>query len=228
MNPSRYIIIAVSAALMFSIGSSASTATTHSHPQFTVTENRTLNLRETGSQIVVETIEKALRQGGLALLGEGFQLDSSLSYHSGDNEGIEGNLDVVIPLLDLGRHVVFAQPGAVLWTGLEEEERIDGNIGLVYRAELTRNLVAGASVFYDHDFQIGHSRVSGGIDLQSGFFRFGTNYYHPLGEEEDGREGFVEEALRGMDARLVFEREVVHLLQTTRIGVNRTSILFPY
>ena len=148
------------------------------------------------------------------MLGEGFQLDSSLSYHSGDNEGIEGDLDVVIPLWDGGRHAVFAQPGAVFWTGWEEEERIDGNIGLVYRAELTRDLVAGASVFYDHDFQIGHSRVSGGIDLQSQFFRLGANYYHVLSEVEDGREGFVEEAVDGMDARLIFERDVVRLGST--------------
>ena len=215
MNPSRSVILALSAALIFLAGSSASTVTAnYSHPEFSVAGKRTLNLRETGSQIVAETIETALRAGGLALLGEGFQLDSSLSYHSGDNEGIEGGLDVVVPLWDGGRHAVFAQPGAVFWTGLEEEERIDGNIGLVYRAELTGDLVAGASVFYDHNFQIGHSRVSGGIDLQSRFFRLGANYYHPLGEEEDGREGFVEEALRGMDARLVFEREVVRLGST--------------
>ena len=63
-------------------------------------------------------------------------------------------------------------------------------------------------------FQIGHSRVSGGLDLQSGYFRFGANYYHPLSEVEDGREGFVEEALTGMDARLVFEREAVRLGST--------------
>ena len=211
----RFSVIALSATLMFSVGSSASTATTnYSHPDFSVADGSTLNLRETGSQIVVETIENALRQGGLALLGEGFQLDSSLSYHSGDNEGIEGDLDVVVPLWNGGRHAIFTQPGFVFWKGLEGEERFDGNIGLVYRAELTRGLIAGASIFYDHDFQIGHSRVSGGLDLQSGFFRFGANYYHPLSEVEDGREGFVEEALTGMDARLVFEREAVRLGST--------------
>ena len=215
MNSFRLSVVALSAALMFSVGSSTSTATTnYSHPEFSVAEGRTLNLRETGSQIVVETIENALRQGGLALLGEGFQLDSSLSYHSGDNEGIQGDLDVVVPLWNGGRHAIFTQPGFVFWKGLEGEERFDGNIGLVYRAELTKNLIAGASVFYDHDFQIGHSRVSGGLDLQSGFFRFGANYYHPLSEVEDGREGFIEEALSGMDARLVFEREAVRLGST--------------
>ena len=97
----RFSVIALSAVLIFSIGSSASTATTnYSHPEFSIAEDRTLNLRETGSQIVIDTIENALRQGGLALLGEGFQLDSSLSYHSGDNEGIEGDLDVVIPFME--------------------------------------------------------------------------------------------------------------------------------
>ena len=211
----RLSVIVLSAALIFSLGSSASTATTnYSHPEFSVAEDRTLNLRDTGSQTVIETMENALRQGGLALLGEGFQLDSSLSYHSGDNEGIEGDLDVVVPLWNGGRHAIFTQPGLVFWKGLEGEKRFDGNIGLVYRAELTRGLIAGASIFYDQDFEIGHSRVSGGIDLQSGFFRLGANYYHPLSEVEDGREGFVEEALSGMDARLVFEREAVRLGST--------------
>ena len=221
MNLFRSATIAVALMIPFGLAQATTSNTpppppalTSSHPSFSVTEDRTLDLREAGSQIVIQTIEDALRQGGLALLGEGFQLDSSLVYHSGDNEGIEGDLDVVVPLWNGGRHAIFTQPGFVFWKGIEGEERFDGNIGLVYRAELTRNLIAGASVFYDHDFEIGHSRVSGGIDLQSGFFRFGANYYHPLSEVEDGREGFVEEALTGMDARLVFEREAVRLGST--------------
>ena len=182
---------------------------TNPHPPFSRTEDRTLNLRETGSEIVIQTIENSLQQGGLALLGEGFQLDSSIDYDFGDVEGIRGDLDVVIPLLNWRGHVVFAQPGAIFWTGIEKEERIDGNVGLVYRTEVIRDLIAGVSVFYDHDFQIGHSRVSGGIDLQSGSLLLGVNYYHVLSETEDGREGFLEEAVDGMDLRLALEKEIV-------------------
>ena len=86
MNPFRSIILAASAALIFRRSSTSTTITSYSHPEFLITDGRTLNLRKAGSQIVIQTIENALRQGGIALLGEGFQLDSSLIYHSGDNK----------------------------------------------------------------------------------------------------------------------------------------------
>ena len=143
------------------------------------------------------------------MFGGGFHIDSSIGYDFGDYEGIKGDLDAVIPLLHIGRHVLFAQPGAVFWTGIEKEERIDGNFGLVYRNELTKDLVGGVSFFYDQDFQIGHSRISGGIDLQSHALLLGANYYHVLSEVEDGREGFVEEAVDGMDLRMAIEKDIV-------------------
>ncbi len=166
-------------------------------------------MRETGSQIVIDTIENAFRVAGVELFGGGFHIDSSIGYDFGDYEGIKGDLDAVIPLLHIGRHVLFAQPGAVFWTGIEKEERIDGNFGLVYRNELTKDLVGGVSFFYDQDFQIGHSRISGGIDLQSHALLLGANYYHVLSEVEDGREGFVEEAVDGMDLRMAIEKDIV-------------------
>ncbi len=166
-------------------------------------------MRETGSQIVIDTIENAFRVAGVELFGGGFRIDSSIGYDFGDYEGIKGDVDAVIPLLHIGRHVLFAQPGAVFWTGIEKEERIDGNFGLVYRNELTKDLVGGVSFFYDQDFQIGHSRISGGIDLQSHALLLGANYYHVLSEVEDGREGFIEEAVDGMDLRMAIEKDIV-------------------
>ena len=212
----------VSMALMLPFGSSVVATTlvapppppnlANPHPPLSIAEGRTLNLRESGSRIVVETIEDALRSGGLALLGEGFQLDSSLSWVFG--ETIQGEVDAVVPLWSRGRHVVFAQPGAVFWTGIEEEERIDGNLGVVYRTMSDNGVVSGISLFYDHDFQIGHSRLGIGVDAQSGSFYGAFNYYHPLSDTQDGREGYVEDALQGMDINLAIESNV------TRFGSN--------
>ena len=210
MNSFRFSVAAASIALMVSLGSSASTATTnYSHPAFSVADDRTLNLRETGSKIVVETVEDALRQGGVSLLGDGFQLDSSLNYVFG--ETIEGELDVVVPLWSRGGHVVFTQPGLIFWQGIEEEKRIDGNLGVVYRAPIGFKAIGGVSLFYDHDFQVGHSRISLGADIQRGYLHGSANYYQPLSDEQDGRTGYIEDAIRGMDARLVYERRKIRL-----------------
>ena len=212
MNSFRISIIALSVALIFLAGSSATATTNYSHPQFTVTEDSTLSLRETGSKIVIETIEDAIRQGGLMLFEEGFRIDSSLNWVFG--ETIEGEADAVVPLWNRGSHVVFAQPGFVFWTGLEEEERVDGNLGVVYRTMADNGVVGGISLFYDHDFQIGHSRLGIGVDAQSGSFHGAFNYYHPFSDTQDGRDGYVEDALQGMDINLAIENNI------TRLGSN--------
>ena len=116
-----------------------------------------------------------------------------------------------MPLWSENGNAVFAQPGFVFWTGLADEERIDGNLGIAYRVGLAEDIIGGASVFYDRDFKQGHSRVSLGADVQSGFLHGAANYYQPLGDEQDGREGFVEEAVRGMNFQLAFQRDVMRV-----------------
>ena len=213
MNPFHSATVAISVALMVSLGSASAATTSVPSPSLsTLTDSRTLDLRATGSQLVVKTIEDTLRQGGLALLGEGFQLDSSVRWVFG--ETVEGEADAVVPLWSRGGHVVFAQPGFVFWPGLEEEERMDGNFGVVYRTGTANGVVTGASLFYDHDFQIGHSRLGFGVDAQKEGFYGAFNYYHPLSDTQDGREGYVEDALRGMDLSLAVESDV------TRFGGN--------
>ena len=214
MNSSCSTTFAISMALML-LGSSAISATTdYSHPQFTVADDRTLSLRETSSRIVMETIEDAIRQGGLALFDEDFQIDSSLNWVFG--ERIEGEVDVVVPLWSGDGHVVFAQPGLALWTGMADEDRIDTNIGMVYRTNLLStltgiDLISGVSVFYDNNFRRGHSRVSIGVDAQHNEFLGTFNYYQPLSDDKRGRTGFIENAVRGMDARLAFQRDIMRL-----------------
>ena len=224
MNLFRSVVFALSVAVIFSIGSSA-TATTHSRPQF-ATEGHTLDLRETGSKIVMETIEDALRQGGVALLGDGFQIDSSLGWVFGEDiESIDGGIDAAIPLLSKNGHIVFTQPGLVFWEGNGEEERIDANFGIVYRTDLANtpigiDAIGGVSLFYDYDFhRVGHERLSIGADIQTDNFHGAFNYYHPLSNEEDGREGFIEDPLKGVDLRIALERSVVRA--GARVGLWR-------
>ena len=209
-------VLAMSMALMVPFGS-VSAESPNSSVSLALTESRTLDLRTVGSRLVVETLEDALRQGGLALFDEGFQLDSSLSWVFGEDiEDIEGGIDFAIPLLNIGEHVFFTQPGLMFWTGLGEEERIDGSIGVVYRTSLANtpigiDAIGGASVFYDWDLhRVGHERLGIGADIQSGAFHGTFNYYHPLSNEEQGREEYlVEKALRGMDVRVALERNIV-------------------
>ena len=219
MNLFRSAIFALSVALMLPFGSSAvaTKSDTPPPPLGADLNSRTLDLRETASRLVVETIEDVLLTGGLALLGEGFQIDSSLSFGT----EIQGEIDAVVPLWsEAGKNgytgVVFAQPGLALWTGLADEGRIDTNLGVVYRSNLLDALtgidvISGASIFYDSNFRRGHSRISLGVDAQHREFHGGVNYYQPVSDEVDGRTGYIEDAVRGIDARLEFQRDIMRV-----------------
>ena len=55
-------------------------------------------LRNTNSRMLVDTVEDALRQRGVALIGERFRLNSGIGWVLGEN--VTGELDALIPLLD--------------------------------------------------------------------------------------------------------------------------------
>ncbi|MCY4052316.1 MAG: inverse autotransporter beta domain-containing protein, partial [Hyphomicrobiales bacterium] len=162
-------------------------------------------LRNTTSRMLVDTIEDAVRSGGVALFEERFRLTSGIGWVWGEN--VTGELDALIPLLDnelsdgTGQ-ALFLQPGAIFWPGLEGENRIDANLGLVYRRHFTPDIVVGGSAFYDYDFKQGGQRVGLGLDLQSGILHTALNYYHPLDDWQEGRTGYVEQPLQGADFRL--------------------------
>ena len=212
------VIVTISMLLMLPLGSSATATTNYSHPSFSVTENQTLSLRETGSQLVIDAIEDALYRGGLALFDEGFQIDSSLSWVGEESTDVafEGEIDLVIPFYNENGHLIFTQPGIVFWKGHGEEERADGNFGIVYRTNLANtpigiDAIGGASIFYDWDFdRVGHKRLGIGVDMQSGIFHGALNYYHPLSSEKDGRrKDFIEKTLKGLDTRIALEKETI-------------------
>ena len=170
-------------------------------------------LRNASSRMLVDAVEGALREGGLALFEEGFRIDSSIGWTAG--ESVRGELDAVLPLWSntgtegTGR-VLFLQPGAVFWSGQAEQERMDTNLGLVFRRSFSRELVGGVSVFYDRNLDRELERIGGGLDIQGGIFTGGLNYYHPLGGGwREGRVDYEERAQRGMDLRVGLATEDV-------------------
>ncbi len=165
-------------------------------------------LRNTSSRMLVNTIEGAVRSGGVALFSERFRLDSSIGWIW--REGASGAVDAVIPLLD-GKnsdgtgHALFLQPGAVFWQGIESVDRIDANLGIAFRRHFTPDVIGGWSGFYDYDFKRKHRRLGIGMDIQSGVFHTAVNYYYPLNEWQEGRTGYEEQPLEGADLRLGLE-----------------------
>ena len=179
-------------------------------------------LRNTSSRILVDTIEDVVRAGGVALFSEHFRLDSSIGWVL--DESATGEIDAVIPLFSRERsdgtgQALFLQPGAVFWSGLESEDRIDANLGLVYRLHLRPGVVAGGSIFYDYDLKREHQRLGLGADVQSGSLQAALNYYHPLNDWQEGRTDYEEQPLQGGDFRLGFVRSRLRL--DTSIGVWR-------
>ena len=173
------------------------------------------SLRNTASRMLVDTIEDAVRTGGVALLEEQFRLDSSISWVW--DEDVSGEIDAVIPVWgkwnsDGTGSAFFMQPGAVLWNGIEGVGRIDTNLGFVLRTYLDQDTAVGGSVFFDYDLERGHNRLGAGMDVQSGIVHAGVNYYHPFGGWRKGRElvldgtalRYEEQAQRGLDFRLGF------------------------
>ena len=179
-------------------------------------------LRNASSRMLIDTVEDALQQGGVALFDEHFRLNSGIGWALGENA--TGEFDAVIPLFsrelsDGTGQAFFLQPGAVFWPGLESENRTDANFGLVYRQHFTPDVIVGGSAFYDYDFERGHRRLGLGADLQSGVLHTALNYYHPLNDWQEGRSDYVEQPLRGVDFRLGFERS--RLRVDTSLGIWR-------
>ena len=179
-------------------------------------------LRNTSSRMLVDTIEDAVRSGGVALFDKDFRLESNIGWAWGEN--VTGEFDAVVPLpssllrslpgwerAEEDGQALFLQPGLVIWSGIGGESRTDSNFGLVYRRQFAPDAIVGGSVFYDYDFERGNRRLGLGAELQSDVFQADSksgvlhaalNYYHPLNEWREGRTDYEERPLQGGDLRL--------------------------
>ena len=107
-----------------------------------------------------------------------------------------------------GGNFLFNQASWVHDDG-DNDDNADGdpddtlNIGLVYRRLMLDNtLLVGTNVFFDHELDQNHNRVSVGIDAQTSLYGFAANRYLPLTKWKGIDRTREERALAGWDLEL--------------------------
>jgi len=146
-----------------------------------------------------------------AIPGEG---DTEITISEQENYDIKYSILVVRPLamnplaainnkhlyftqIRLGNHEPFAN----------SDERHLLNLGFGLRSLANNNnAVIGANVFYDYEFDEGHSRASVGVEYLASNFQLSANIYDRLSESESYTSGsatIVEEVLNGYDYSIV-------------------------
>jgi hypothetical protein len=107
---------------------------------------------------------------------------------------IEGEADVLLPLVDTPRALFFTQLGVRNMTvnvpqgEANDKDRWIGNFGLGQRffpnatQEDSGNWMFGFNFFFDHDFTRAHNRGGVGVELQYEGVRVSSNLYVPLSD----------------------------------------------
>jgi hypothetical protein len=107
---------------------------------------------------------------------------------------IEGEADVLLPLVDTPRALFFTQLGVRNMTvdipegEANDKDRWIGNFGLGQRffpnatEDDSGNWMFGFNFFFDHDFTRAHNRGGVGVELQNEGVRVSSNLYVPLSD----------------------------------------------
>lgn len=145
---------------------------------------------------------------GKSLLGSHFRLDRRLDF-STTGQGFSGELDAVIPLNsftsisgDRETRAVFLQNGLSQWRDEHGFQRNDLRFGVVHRIAVSEQPGAGifgASLFFQENLERGHARIVPGLDYS---YRWGSGalrYFMPVTGWRDGRLGYEERALEGVE-----------------------------
>lgn len=163
-------------------------------------------------------LKSMIRDGAInALAGEGlaFARNSNLPYLRGIE--VEGgftggdpsfSVTTIQPLLenhDKG-HFIFNQ---LSWQHEGGTDHPDGdpddtvNAGIAYRALLReKTLLVGANLFFDHELDQNHNRISFGVDAQTTLYGLSANRYIPLTKWKGIDSVYEERALSGWDLEL--------------------------
>ena len=104
----------------------------------------------------------------------------------------------VQPLRDDGKNITFFQGSLLRWDG----DRDTINLGIGQRKFLLdKTVMLGANAFYDHEFQIDHSRTGLGLEMITGVGEARTNRYYANSNsrKNNNRSDAEEVALDGYD-----------------------------
>ena len=104
----------------------------------------------------------------------------------------------VQPLRDDGENITFFQGSLLRWDG----DRDTINLGIGQRKFLLdKTVMLGANAFYDHEFQIDHSRTGLGLEMITGVGEARTNRYfaNSNSRKNNNRSDAEEVALDGYD-----------------------------
>jgi hypothetical protein len=84
------------------------------------------------------------------------------------------------------------------------------NAGLAYRSLLLdEKLLVGSNVFFDHQLDQGHERMSVGVDARTSLYGFASNYYVPLTGWKGLTSLYEARAVSGMDMELSGQLEAL-------------------
>ena len=104
----------------------------------------------------------------------------------------------VQPIRDVGDDVTFFQGSLLRWDG----DRDTINLGLGQRKFLLdKNILIGANAFYDHEFDVDHSRLGWGAEMLTsvGEARYNEYYHNSKMRKNSERAGQSESAMDGRD-----------------------------
>ena len=104
----------------------------------------------------------------------------------------------VQPIRDVGDDVTFFQGSLLRWDG----DRDTINLGLGQRKFLLdKNILIGANAFYDHEFDVDHSRLGWGAEMLTsvGEARYNEYYHNSKMRKNSNRAGQSEAAMDGRD-----------------------------
>ena len=169
------------------------------------------NIRDGVDRIISKTLSSIGETITDAIPGEG---DTEISISEQENYDIKYSILIVRPIainplsvLD-NKHLYFTQVrfgNHEPFANNDERHLLNLGFGLLSLAN-NNNAIVGANVFYDYEFDEGHSRASVGVEYLASNFQLSANIYDRLSESESytsGTSTLVEEVLNGYDFSIV-------------------------